>query len=197
VSIEEDGMLEGKLVRLRALEPTDAEKAFQWINDREVTQFLMARYPMSLAAEREWVAGASKPSEFGDARFAIETKAEQVHIGMVGLHRARPEDRGANLGIMIGDKSYWDGGYGTDAMLTVLRFGFDQMNLHKIALGVFDFNDRAKAVYLKCGFVEEGRFREEVFQDGRYLDVIRMSVLRREFEEAHGVVGEAVSRERT
>jgi RimJ/RimL family protein N-acetyltransferase len=188
-------MIEGKMVRLRALEPTDAERAFQWINDREVTQFLMARYPMSLAAEREWVTNASKPNEFGDARFAIETKTDQVHIGMCGLHRARPEDRGAELGIMIGDKSYWNGGYGTDAMLTVLRFGFEQMNLHKVALGVFDFNERAKAVYTKCGFVEEGRSREEVFQDGRYVDVIRMSVLRLEWEAMHGPVGEAVSQE--
>jgi RimJ/RimL family protein N-acetyltransferase len=78
-----------------------------------------------------------------------------------------------------------------------VRFGFEQMNLHKVALGVFDFNERAQTVYRRCGFVEEGRFREEVFQDGRYLDVIRMSVLRREFEALHGAVGEAVSRRRT
>jgi RimJ/RimL family protein N-acetyltransferase len=181
-------MYEGRIVRLRALEPTDAERAFKWINDREVTQFLMARYPMSLAAERDWITNASKPSEFGEARFAIETKDEQVHIGMCGLHRATPEDRHCELGIMIGDKSYWNGGYGTDAMLTVLRFAFDQMNLHKVALGVFDFNERAQTVYRRCGFVEEGRAREEVFKNGRYIDVVRMSVLRREFEALHGTV---------
>ena len=190
-------MIEGKMVRLRALEPTDAEKAFQWINDREVTQFLMARYPWSLAAEREFVTESAKRMEFADARFAIETKADGVHIGMCGLHRGRPEDRNAELGIMIGDKSYWNGGCGTDAMLTLLHFGFEQMNLHKVALGVFDFNERAQAVYRKCGFVEEGRFREDVFQDGRYVDVVRMSVIRREFEGAHGAVGEAISSERT
>jgi len=185
-------MIEGKVVRLRALEPTDAEKAFLWINDREVTQFLMARYPLSLAAERDWVANAAKPMDYGEVRFAIETKDERVHIGMCGLHRGRAEDRNAELGIMIGDKSYWNGGYGTDAMLTVLRFGFDQMNLHKVALGVFAFNERAQTVYRRCGFVEEGRFREDVFQDGRYVDQVRMSVIRREFEALHGVVGEAV-----
>jgi RimJ/RimL family protein N-acetyltransferase len=188
-------MIEGKMVRLRALEPTDAERAFLWINDREVTQFLMARYPMSLAAERDWVTNAAKPMEFADARFAIETKADAVHIGMCGLHRARPEDRNAELGIMIGDKSYWDGGYGTDAMITVLRFAFEQMNLHKVALGVFEFNERAQAVYRKCGFVEEGRSREEVYQDGGYIDVLRMSILKREWEALHGVVGQAMSRE--
>jgi RimJ/RimL family protein N-acetyltransferase len=190
-------MIEGKLVRLRALEPTDAEKAFAWINDREVTQFLMARYPWSLAAEREFVTEAAKRMEFGEVRLAIETKAEGVAIGMCGLHRGRPEDRNAELGIMIGDKSYWNGGYGTDAMMTLVRFGFEQMNLHKVALGVFDFNERAQAVYRRCGFVVEGRFREEVFHDGRYIDVVRMSVLRREFEALHGAVSEELVREPT
>jgi len=190
-------MIEGKMVRLRALEPTDAERAFQWINDREVTQFLMARYPWSLAAERDFVTEAAKRMEFGDARFAIETKDEGGHIGMCGLHRARPEDRNAELWIMIGDKSYWNGGYGTDTMLTLVRFAFEQMNLHKVALGVFDFNERAQKVYRRCGFVEEGRLREDVFQDGRYVDQVRMSVLRREFEALHGAVGEVISQERT
>ena len=88
---------------------------------------------------------------------------------------------------MIGDKAHWNGGYGTDAVLTVLHFAFRQMNLNKVALGVFDFNERAMAVYRKCGFVEEGRLREDYFQDGRYWEQVRMSVLRREWEALHGV----------
>ncbi len=180
-------MLEGRLVRLRALEPTDAERAYQWINDREVTQHLMTRYPWSLIAERQFLEEAARKNSFEEARFAIDTK-DGIHIGMCGLHRGRPEDRNVELGIMIGDKSFWSSGYGTDAMLTLLRFAFEQMNLHKVALGVFEFNERALAVYRKCGFVEEGRFRDDYFQDGRYWDIIRMSILQREWEAIHGVV---------
>ena len=175
----------GKLVRLRALEPEDAERAYRWINDREVTQFLMARYPFSLAAERDWAAQASKTNDYHDLRFVIET-LDGVEIGICGLHHGRPEDRLADLGIMIGEKEYWSQGYGTDAMLTLLRFAFYQMNLNKVTLGVFEINPRARAVYEKCGFIEEGRGREEYYQDGRYIDVIRMGVLRREFEALHG-----------
>ena len=174
-------MIEGKLVRLRALEPADVERAYTWVNDREVTAYLMLRYPMSRAQEEKYLSEASSEgSSFPDVRLAIETK-DGVHIGMCGLHRARPEDRGAELGIMIGDKSFWSNGYGTDTMQTLVRFAFEQMNLHKVALGVFEFNERAQACYRKCGFVEEGRFREEYFQDGRYWDVIRMSILRGEW----------------
>ena len=185
-------MIEGKLVRLRAVEPADAERAFKWINDREVTQTLMARYPYSMAFEREWAEGASKENSFSEVRFAIETK-DGVHIGITGLHRGRPEDRTCELGIMIGEKDYWSKGYGTDAMMTVLRFAFDQMNLHKVSLGVFEFNYRGQAVYRKCGFVEEGRRREEYYQDGRYWDVILMSVLDHEFRALHGATGAAAT----
>lgn len=178
-------MIEGKLVRLRAVEPGDAANAYKWINDRDVTRYLMARYPYSLASEQDWAANASKPNDYSEARFAIETK-DGVHIGLCGLHRGRPEERTADLGIMIGDKDYHERGFGTDAMLTMVRFGFEQMNLHRVSLGVFEFNQRAQAVYRKVGFVEEGRDRDGYFQDGRYWDVIRMSVLEDEWRALHG-----------
>ncbi len=178
-------MIEGKLVRLRAPEPEDTERLYRWINDREVTRTLMARYPYSMTFEREWIADVTKKSAFTDVVLAIETK-EDVHIGSCGLHHGRPEDRWSELGIMIGDKEYWNRGYGSDAMLTLVRFGFEQMNLHRIALGVFAFNDRAQAVYRKVGFVEEGRERDGYYQDGRYWDVLRMSILREEWDAAQG-----------
>lgn len=178
-------MIEGKLVRLRAVEPEDAENAFRWMNDRDVSRNLMARYPFSLESEREWVKGATKPLDFGNARFAVETK-EGVHIGHCGLHGGSAENRRAELGIMIGEKEYWGRGFGTDVMLTLLRFAFEQMNLHKVTLGVFEFNERGLAMYTKLGFVEEGRLREDLFQDGRYWDLIRMSILRREYDALHG-----------
>jgi RimJ/RimL family protein N-acetyltransferase len=182
-------MLDGKLVRLRALEPADAERAYKWINDREVTRFLMARYPYSMEFEKEFLANASKDNGFGEVRLAIETR-DGIHIGICGLHRGRPEDRHAELGIMIGEKDYQSNGYGTDTVMTLVRFAFEQMNLNKVSLGVFDFNERAQAVYRKCGFVEEGHAREEYYQDGRYCDIVRMGLLRREFEALHGAAAQ-------
>jgi RimJ/RimL family protein N-acetyltransferase len=185
-------MIEGQLVRLRAVEPADAASAYRWINDREVTRYLMARYPYSLASEEEWAANAARPNDYGEVRFAIETK-DGVHIGFCGLHRGRPEERTADLGIMVGDKDYHERGFGTDAMLTMLRFGFEQMNLHRISLGVFEFNQRAQAVYRKVGFVEEGRERDAYFQDGRYWDVLRMSVLEDEWRALNGITANSIA----
>ena len=177
--------IDGRLIRLRALEPEDAERAYRWINDREnVSRYLMARYPYSMSFEKEFMAEATKKNEFSEARFAIETK-DGVHIGMCGLHQARPEDRTAELGIMIGEVEYQSRGYGSDAVLTLVTFGFETMNLNRVSLGTFEFNERAYAVYKKIGFVDEGREREAYYQDGRYWDILRMSVLRREFDALH------------
>jgi RimJ/RimL family protein N-acetyltransferase len=117
---------------------------------------------------------------------AIETK-DGIHIGNLGLHDPHPEHRSATLGILIGEKDYWSNGYGTDAIVTLLRFGFGEMNLHRVTLHVFEFNERAIACYKKCGFQIEGTLRQHYYGEGRYWDVIVMGVLRDDFEACHGV----------
>ena len=184
-------MLEGKMVSLRALESADLERAYTWINDREVTRYLTARYPMSRQDERRWLEDAPSNGFANGVRLAIETK-DGVHIGNLDLNQTRPEDRKAGLGIMIGDKAYWSNGYGTDAIVTLLRFAFHEMNLNRVWLHVFEFNERAFACYEKCGFREEGRLREHVFSEGRYWDVLVMGVLRKEFEALNGASAEEV-----
>jgi len=187
-------MLEGELVTLRSLEPDDLERCYRWMNDCEVTRFLEGgRYPPSMAQERDWLDNAIRNrSGFSNVLLAIETK-DGVHIGNAGLHEASPEHRSAKLGIVIGEKDYWSKGYGTDAVRTLLRFAFEQMNLNRVELGTFDFNERAQACYRKCGFVEEGRRREDRYIDGRYCDLVIMGILRREWEAASGAQAAADS----
>jgi RimJ/RimL family protein N-acetyltransferase len=179
-------MLEGRQVRLRAVELDDLERYYAWMNDREVTRYLAADYPLSREDERRWLESAPANGFANGVRLAIETK-DGVHIGTVALHDVRGEDRRATLGVMIGDKQYWSNGYGSDAIVTLLRFAYDEMNLHRVQLHVFEFNERGIACYRKCGFVEEGRLRDHRYQEGRYWDVIVMGVLRDEFESLHGV----------
>jgi RimJ/RimL family protein N-acetyltransferase len=179
-------MLEGTIVRLRPLELEDLERDYTWINDGEVTRFVAMRYPTSRLAEERWLRDHPANDFASGVALAIETK-EGVHIGNLGLHQPNPEDRKASLGIMIGDKEYWSNGYGTDAIVTLLRFGFAEMNLNRVWLHVFEFNARAQACYKKCGFVEEGRLRQHYYGQGRYWDVVVMAILRDEFAARHGV----------
>lgn len=179
-------MLKGKLVRLRAVNGGDLEPNYRWMNDTEVTRYIAMRYPISRAEEERWTANRPANDFAQGVTFAIETK-DGVHIGNLGLHEPRPEHRSATLGIVIGEKDYWSNGHGTDAIVTLLRFGFAQMNLHRVTLHVFDFNERAVACYKKCGFQNEGTLRENYYGEGHYNDVILMGVLRDEFEALHGV----------
>ncbi len=175
-------MIEGNLVNLRSPEMADLERNTQWINDREVTRFLSMRYGMSQAAEEVWMKEVcAKPTSYERAFFAIETK-DGVHIGNTNLFNAQAADQKCELGIMIGDKTCWSQGYGADALRTLVMFGFDEMNMNRIQLFVFDFNERAQACYRKVGFVDEGRRREALFTEGAYHDVLLMSVLRDEWQ---------------
>ena len=87
----------------------------------------------------------------------------------------------AELGIVIGEKEYWSQGYGTDAIKTLLRYCFDELNYHKVYLRVYDFNTRGIRCYEKCGFRIEGRLRQHMFRHGAWHDEIVMGVLRDEF----------------
>ena len=171
-----DNPYEGRLIRLRAREPEEEPLLHRWFNDPEVTEFLSIRYPLSHQQERDFLARVSTIS-FDHASFSIVTKDDGRLIGGCGFERTSPENRSAILGIAIGDKTCWNGGYGTDAMRTLCRFGFEHMNLHRIELDVYAGNERALHVYEKVGFRVEGRRRDALFKYGRYHDIVAMGLL--------------------
>lgn len=179
-------MIKGTLVDLRAMEMGDLERNQAWVNDPDVTRYVSLRYAMSLAAEEAWMRErAGKPMALDRAMFAIVTR-DGRHIGNTEFFAVVAENRTAEIGIMIGDKACWSRGYGSDALLTLLRFGFDEMNLNRAELNVFAANAHAIRCYERCGFVAEGRKRQEMYRGGQYHDVIIMSVLRDEFYARHG-----------
>lgn len=169
---------DGERIRLRAREETDLEFAYRWFNDWETTKYLGQRYARSRDFERKWLAKGDPA--FGEASFIIETLDDVLPIGWCGLHGATPEDRCAGLGIAIGDHDYLQGGFGTDAMRTLCGYGFNVMNLHRIELTVFDWNERAIRCYERIGFQREGVLRDAIFKAGRWNDLIEMSLLKGE-----------------
>jgi len=171
-------MLRGERVCLRALEPGDAATVWRWFQDHEVSQLDGQIYPTSLVQTEAWLGTLSQPS-FRGVTLGIEAENGAL-IGYLSLTRTEPEDRSARFGILLG-RDAWDQGYGTDATRTILRFAFTEMNLHRVELGVSDYNPRAQRVYEKCGFQVEGRRREARFHKGCWTDKIEMAILDREF----------------
>ncbi|MBC7228314.1 MAG: GNAT family N-acetyltransferase [Thermoflexales bacterium] len=179
-------MIHGERVRLRAIERSDIPTFVRWFNNPEVRRYLVAYAPMSTAQEEQWFEDMLQRQQRRELfLFAIEARVgdEWVTIGNVDLHRVNWKDRWAILGIVLGEKAYWDQGYGTDAVRTMLRFAFEELNLHRVELEVIDENARARRCYEKAGFRYEGTRRQVAFFEGRYHDSHMMSVLREEFQE--------------
>jgi RimJ/RimL family protein N-acetyltransferase len=105
-----------------------------------------------------------------------------LSIGNIALFDFDWRIRMAELGVLIGDKEYWNKGYGTEAVGLLIKHAFATLNLNRVFLRVYQTNPRAIRAYEKAGFVHEGRFRQAHYHDGEYVDVIFMSVLRSEWQ---------------
>jgi RimJ/RimL family protein N-acetyltransferase len=138
--------------------------------------------PFSMAQEERWFEQVQERLDKQElVMLTIET-SDGAHIGNISLFDVNWKDRHAELGITIGDKDYWNQGYGSDAIRTMLRVAFDDMNLHRVFLRVHADNPRGIQCYQKVGFQEEGTLRESVFRGGRYHDAHVMSILESEFD---------------
>lgn len=177
-------MIYGDRIRLTALEKADLPLFVDWLNDPEVRHGLQMYLPMSMASEEIWFENMLKRDP-DTQPLSIEAREGDswVKIGNMGFFDINPHVHSAELGIMIGNKDFWNKGYGTEAITLFLKHGFETLNFHRIMLVVYADNPRAIRCYEKAGFVHEGRMREARYADGGYNDVLIMSVLRSEWDQ--------------
>jgi len=174
-------MYKGEKIKLREYREEDIETVQKYINDPEVKKLLHAGIPYlyTLEDEEKWYESLSAQKD--TYSFAIETLEDKKYIGGCGINKVDWKNSVVDVGIFIGDKNYWGKGYGTDAMGVLVKFIFEQLNVNKIKLQVFSFNERAIKSYKKCGFKVEGVLRQEIFREGKYYDDIVMGLLKDEF----------------
>ncbi len=171
---------EGQRTYFRPIEPEDEPQLRKWINDPRVWSTTGLRHPFNSLREKEWIEKYGKNDN--DYQFGVAVKEDDRLIGTVGLHGIRQHSRKATLGIAIGDVDAQNKGYGTEAVGLTLRFAFEELNLNRVMLHVFDFNPRAQRVYEKNGFVQEGRLRQDSYRHGQYRDILVYGILRAEWE---------------
>jgi RimJ/RimL family protein N-acetyltransferase len=170
----------GKRVYLRPLEPDDAERFARWMNDGRVTRTLMARRPITVAAEREWIERVTRDETA--VTCAIVRRSDDRHIGSAGLHAIDWQARSASFGISIGVPEMWGKGYGTETTHLITGHAFRTMNLNRVWLDVHAENAGARRAYEKAGYRLEGVQRQAVFREGHYSDLLLMAILREEWE---------------
>jgi RimJ/RimL family protein N-acetyltransferase len=170
-------MIQGERIVLRAIERQDLATYVPWLNDPRVLEYWGRFLPLSLTEEERWYEGILKDPTVRN--FAVELDSQ--HIGGAGFQNIDSRNRSAEVGLFIGIPELWDQGLGTDVLRTLLRFGFQTMNFHRIYLRVHAGHERAIHLYEKVGFQHEGRWRQAEFRDGRYQDVLWMSFLSNEW----------------
>ena len=165
----------------RGASDEEIEKLTEWMNDFEVTDYInKSEQIMTAIGEKEWLENTARKNE--NKNFNIIDLNSNKLIGTIGLEKFNWTSRNAVLGIFIGDKNYRNNGYGTEAIKLLLEFGFKYLNLHSIRLSLLSVNERAHKCYLKCGFKDAGKSREEIFLNGKYYDKLYMDILEGEFE---------------
>lgn len=154
------------------------ERYLRWMSDPEVTRTLVAgRYPEDIEGIQRFVATHMAPPH---VFLAIYWRETDEHIGNVKLTVDTLNRRG-EFSIVIGEKEFWGKGVSTEVTALMLEIAFCRLNLHRVFLGVNSGNIAAIKSYLKVGFIEEGRARQEMFVDGKYEDRVIMGILAEEY----------------
>lgn len=178
-------LLRGKLVRLTAENPEIVmEKFSMWNRDSELARLEAAR-PATLYTKKQ-IKEFIEKELLGDRPdlffFMIRSLEDDRLLGETGLDEVQWQHGESFVGISIGEKEFWGKGYGTDAMRVLLRYAFNELNLHRVSLTVFEYNPRAIRSYEKAGFSVEGRERKFLERGGKRWDMIYMGILRQEWQ---------------
>ncbi len=178
-----DRLLIGEKIRLTAITPKDLPTLAQWGHDTYFMRRLDAVPAMPKAAKQweKWL----EEDVYTDKTlysFAVRLLNKEKMIGLAEFEGVLWNQRNAYLVIGFGDAKHRGKGYGREAIELLLRFGFHEMNLHRIHLTVFSYNENAIRLYESVGFQREGSYREHIQRDGVWHDMHLYGILRREWE---------------
>ncbi len=152
----------------------------RWYGDEEIWRLTSwAAEPMQRAAVERLF--ESREASSLDDSFAIHREGEEEPIGVISLTNISKANASADLSVIVGDPQDRDKGLGTEAIRVILRYAFEDSELNRVGLSVFEFNEPAIHAYEKLGFKREGRLRQAVRRDGRFHDAILMSILASEW----------------
>jgi RimJ/RimL family protein N-acetyltransferase len=171
-------VIHGKKVALRPVEDPDFPLIHRWMNHPEIWRYMDYERPYSLADVHDDIEESRRSGQ----PFTILVEGRP--IGRIGLNQFNRRDRRCAFYMFIGEPQFWEQGYASDAVTTLLGYAFDRFDLHMVELWTLADNNRAIAAYQRCGFVEEGRPRERSWKECHWVDHVVMSVTRDGFAKA-------------
>lgn len=173
--------LEGNLVYIRTLQHSDLPIIVTWKNDPELADLIKGwAIQTNLSIENRRF---NKILDMGDSVRLLITIKDGTPIGLIAISDIDKTNKKASLGMFIGNKAFWNKGYGSDALKLMLKYCFRQLDFNRIGLEVFDYNLRAIQMYTKVGFKIEGTQRQGLWRKDQYHDIYLMGILKEEFGE--------------
>ncbi len=183
-------LLVGERVTLAPITEEMLPRFVAWFNDPDVTRFITLRYPPTLDGERDWFKKVStNPNEVIWATLisedADETSSPHTRvIGTTGIGGINWASRRASTGNLIGKKSEWGKGYGSEAVALRTRWAFEEMGLQKLSTEVFMENIGSRRVLEKSGYKQYGIARSHEWRAGKWHDMWLADVLADEWRAA-------------
>ncbi|ADL52938.1 GNAT family N-acetyltransferase [Clostridium cellulovorans] len=177
--------LKGDLVYLKKLDPEYADEYWSNFDDCSIEAMIFTGTQQIFSKSDITTYLEDICSDRSRIDFLIFSKESNKAVGEVVINDIYRNNRSANMRIIIYRKEEFNKGYGSESIILALNYGFGMLNLHRIELEAFVFNERAIHVYEKIGFKKEGIKRDGWFYNHKYYDMITMSILEDEFREKY------------
>ncbi|RNB89487.1 N-acetyltransferase [Brevibacillus fluminis] len=176
-------VLETERLRLRPLEPSDADVVQTLAGSKEVASTTLSiPHPYPDGAAEAWIGSTHQSAAIGEHyAFAIMRKDDGALLGCIGLGVTKPHNR-AELGYWLGVQ-YWGQGYVTEAARRILTFGFTELSLNKIVAIAMTKNPASASVMRKIGMKHEGTFHQHIMKWGVYEDVVYYGMVKADIVE--------------
>lgn len=173
----------GQKVVLRAMEPEDMEMLREMVNDPEIERMVGGwSFPISKVEQMKWYERVVSDKQ--NLRFIIETRESDEPIGMISLTEIDWKNREAVYAIKLKKDAPKQKGYASDSEFALMKFAFEELQLHRLTSEVLEYNIASIALTEKCGAQREGLKRSAVYKRGEYHNVICYGVLYEDFLRA-------------
>ncbi|MCF6194684.1 MAG: GNAT family N-acetyltransferase [Kangiellaceae bacterium] len=176
----ENEFLAGETIILRGLEESDLTAEYlQWLNDEEVCKYNShAIFPNNSSKMKKYFESLDQKNS---VVLAIIHRAENRHIGNISLQSIDWVSRSAEFAILLGNKNFWGKGVAIEAANLIVNYGFERLNLHRIHCGTSSENIGMQKLASNLKMKEEGRRREAMYKNGKFVDMVNYGVLKSEF----------------
>ena len=168
-------------VRLDPLSESDVDDILTWVNAPEVVGNIATFSGTAFTRDDELRYIASTRASKSDRVFSARDPTDDGYIGQVGIHQIHWRSRVGRLALVIAEREKMGQGFGTATAAACIDYAFDELELHKLWLMIFETNTRSEQIYARLGFIEEGLLREEYFHNDGWHNMRRMSLLQSEW----------------